>query len=71
MDGLPALVIGRAYPARVEEIFADGRVLLAVEGLRIPALAETAVVLGETVRVEVDQLVPRVVLRVKRQAREG
>lgn len=69
MDGLPALSIGRAYPARVEEIYADGRVLLWVEGWLIQAQAEAAVVRGETVFVEVDQLYPRVVLRLKRPAR--
>jgi hypothetical protein len=63
---LPALRVGRRYAARVVELWADGRVRLALSDHQLVARAEAPVRLGETVEVEVIRLVPEVVLRVRR-----
>lgn len=63
---LPALEVGRIYRAEVRDIFADGRILLEIGGVRLRARCETAVRIGETVELEVDRLRPGVVLKIRR-----
>ncbi len=56
--------------ARVVKIMADRRIQLLVADARIVARVETAVREGETLLVEVDRLIPEVVLRVRRTRQE-
>ena len=67
---LPALRVGGVYQARVQSIRADRRVLLAIEQSSLVARVQTAVREGELLLVEVDRLLPEVVLRVQRARKE-
>jgi hypothetical protein len=61
---LPALKVGGLYVARVLGQAGDGRVLIELGGVTMPARAEAPVKAGQTVTVEVDSLNPVVVLRI-------
>lgn len=63
---LPALEVGKTYLAKVRDIFADGRILLEIQGVKLRARCETAVRIGETVELEVDRLRPGVILKIRR-----
>ncbi|MBP7146477.1 MAG: hypothetical protein KBD01_02955 [Acidobacteria bacterium] len=63
---LPALAIGEVYAARVTALMSDGRALLELGGLLVPARANAALRAGEDVWVEVLRLVPEVVLKLRR-----
>ena len=61
---LPALKVGGLYVARVLGQASDGRVVIELGGVTMPARAEAPVKAGQAVTVEVDSLNPVVVLRI-------
>ena len=61
---LPALKVGGVYPARVARIEGAGRVRIVLEGTPLVARAERPLRQGEEVLVEVERIVPTLVLRV-------
>jgi len=67
---LPALRVGGVYPARVARIEGDGRVRIVLEGTPLVARAERQLRRGEEVLVEVERIVPTLVLRVVRTVGE-
>ncbi|MDQ7007272.1 MAG: hypothetical protein Q9Q40_08570 [Acidobacteriota bacterium] len=64
---LPALKVGGRYRAVVERIVSSRRILLRLGGERISARVAAPVREGEVVTVEVEHLVPEVVLRIRRK----
>ncbi len=70
-DHLPALAVGRSYGAEVVSSGNDGRVLLRLQGMELPARTELPLRVGMRVDVEVMKLLPEVVLRVRRKVLPG
>ena len=64
---LPALKVGGRYRAVVERIVSSRRIVIRLGGERLSARIEAPVREGETVIVEVERLLPEVVLRLRRQ----
>ncbi len=67
---LPALKVGGIYPARVARIEGDGRVRIVLAGTPLVARAERRLSRGQEVLVEVERIVPTLVLRVVRTVGE-
>lgn len=67
---LPALKVGGLYRASVVGQADDGRILIALGGEIMKARSRTTVPPGTRVTVEVERLVPVVVLRIVQNSRQ-
>jgi membrane protein implicated in regulation of membrane protease activity len=67
---LPALKVGGLYAARVLGTVASGRVSIELGGETLTARAEAPVRAGQRVVVEVESLVPTVVLKIAPERQE-
>ena len=67
---LPALKVGGCYAARVLGAVTDGRVAIELGGETLSARTEVPVRSGQRVLVEVESLVPVVVLRIAADRQE-
>lgn len=68
---LPALKVGGRYRASVERIVSSERIHIRLQGERLSARVTAPVREGEQVWVEVERLVPEVVLRLCRPRPES
>ena len=62
---LPALKVGGLYPAQVLDILPEGRVRLGLRDTVLEARTRRPLLRGEQVVVEVEQIWPELVLRVR------